>query len=139
MSHVTQSKSLNLFGFQFDSGNKEFGPNNKKNTFLVYKTLWQVLSHAVILWFYISRVSLPHLNAFKLPKPAWQPCNTVTLFPTVLFVAKVLFKQLNILGGWVFSFPVLTCAHYLPHPLHTLLPGNRPWLVVAIGLRLEQI
>lgn len=39
MSHVTQSKSLNLFGFQFDSGNKEFGPNNKKNTFLVYKTL----------------------------------------------------------------------------------------------------
>lgn len=39
VSHMTQSKSFNLFVFHFDSENEEFGPNKKKTTFVVYKAL----------------------------------------------------------------------------------------------------
>ena len=78
----------------------------------------------------------------------WQPCSnleiavqSVILISTMLFFYNKSivqttehFRDMDCL-----CFPVLTYAHYLPRLLHILFPGNWPWLVVAIGLKLEQI
>lgn len=84
---------------------------------------------------------------FEILEPDWQPCKSleiagqsaILVFHHGLLynkgIAQVIgdFKNLDFL-----CFPVLTCAHYLPRLLRTLLPHNWPCLVVSLGLRLEQ-
>lgn len=83
-----------------------------------------------------------------MPEPAWQPCSNLEIaVQSVILISTMLFfynksivqatehcRDLDCL-----CVLVLTYAHYLPHLLHRLFPGNWPLLVVAIGLKLEQI
>lgn len=96
-----KGKSLTQFGFQFDSGNEEFGPNNKKMIFLVYKAVLRVWSYIVILWFEMY-ASPPYLSAIgnagtSLAVLWWSRKKQVKvcfLFSTIsFFIIKVLLNQ----------------------------------------------